>query len=61
MVLAPRNAIGKVGSFVHRPGHEPTATRVWSGRIFVPMSTRAIDLRPREKLIAIKHGEYAAR
>jgi hypothetical protein len=61
MVLAPRNAIGRVGSFVHRPRQEPTATRVGSGRIFVPMSMRAIDLRSRAKLIAIKHGAYAAR
>jgi len=38
IVLARRDAVGKVGSFLHRLGQEPTATRAGNGRIFLPMS-----------------------
>lgn len=38
IVLARRDAVGKVGSFLHRLGQEPTATRAGNGRIFIPMS-----------------------
>jgi CRP-like cAMP-binding protein len=38
IVLARRDAAGKVASFLHLLEREPTATRAGHGRIFIPMS-----------------------